>query len=138
MACSPSTPGGSYLSPQTLYGSAGSFELELIPNVGPTIDATEYNTFGSVTPGYCEVGPNDFLMVFFLPARQTFSIGDQIAIREGSVTLATAFSIPTNAVTEIVATDDNGEPLTELVSVPEPSTVLLGAIGTLGMLRRRR
>lgn len=109
---------------------------------GATVDVGISSTFVDHWGG-TDIGAittNTGYIYFFLP--QAAQIGDTLTIKAGTYAFEGNSSLNPDIVQtfngEIQIFDNWGNPIGPVVSVPEPSAALLGAVGALALLRRRR
>ena len=131
----------------TSGGSSGDFDAALSGLIGADPTGQVFDTtfaggtlfFNTGTSGGTEVGPvgnNTYLFLVAETGGQVDGIG---AFQGGDVVaLGSIIYSPAGTTAALGSNGGGGFALAEVNAVPEPTVALLGALGVLGMLRRRR
>lgn len=121
--------------PPTNYSSAGSIKATNGSQTG-----SGYYSTGTLDFSYNDLKTRDFLLTITRGQGWTFTNGSQVTIHAGSVTMTEWVLLPDKPVTSVLLVD--GGVVTsisgQVAVVPEPAAMLLGSMGMIALLRRRR
>lgn len=126
-------------SAESDYAASGALTAQILRQ-GTTVpvEAVGYFTFGTFWTNVGEIGPRDFFGTFFFNPALTVNPGDVFTMKAGSVTSSRYAPTPDLAVDvdKVILTDTSGTKISG--AIPEPTSITLGALGALVLLRRRR
>jgi hypothetical protein len=114
-------------STMTLPGGVVSDGLETWSDLGSTLGVLD---------------PTDFYATYFFNTAQVLQVGQVVTVGAGTITIEGFITrgglVPDLAATSVHLIDESLSDLSAPMNVPEPKAALLGGLGMLGLLRRRR
>jgi hypothetical protein len=100
------------------------------------------DTWSDLDTTVASLDPTDFYGTYYFTAPQVLSVGDRVTVSAGVVVIEGFISrggeVPDGPATMIRLVDEELNDLSSPVAVPEAPVALIGGLGLLGLLRRRR
>ncbi|MCW1885041.1 hypothetical protein OKA04_09910 [Luteolibacter flavescens] len=122
------------------YGTPGSITVTINLASGGSVPGYFFQAFGGLSSASGAIGVHDFYGGILLDSGPNLKVGDSITVKAGTLTFSSEFiRLPDKPIESIKIYNGNTQAfITAANPVPEPTAALLGGLGVLGLLRRRR